>query len=107
MTEGESGTSGASPVEEFLHYQYKEIKDLCSQFIALLSGILLFSVNFSDKLVNTQNAPIYYKYILTSSWSCFILAIIGCSLAMAIAWIAARRMLGATRAMPRSRARSL
>jgi hypothetical protein len=93
MTDDERSSADPNPVDEFLHYQYKEIKDLCAQFIALLSGILLFSVNFSDKLVNTENAPIYYKYILTSSWSCFILAIIGCSLAMAIAWIAARRML--------------
>jgi len=93
MTDDMKRSDDSNPVDEFLQYQYKEIKDLCSQFIALLSGILLFSVNFSDKLVNTQNAPIYYRYILTSSWSCFILAIIGCSLSMAIAWIAARRML--------------
>lgn len=93
MTEGESGTTGANPVEEFLNYQYKEIKDLCAQFIALLSGILLFSVNFSDKLVKAESAPVYYKHILVSSWSCFIVSIIGCCLAMAIAWTAARRML--------------
>ncbi|TGS89970.1 hypothetical protein EN856_39435, partial [Mesorhizobium sp. M8A.F.Ca.ET.213.01.1.1] len=64
MTERESGTTGSSPVEEFLHYQYKEIKDMCEQFIALLSGILLFSVNFSDKLVKAESAPVYYKHIL-------------------------------------------
>ena len=50
-------------VEELLNYQYKEIKDLCTQFIALLSGILLFSVNFSDKLVKAESAPVYYKHI--------------------------------------------
>ena len=93
MTDDKKRSDESNPVDEFLQYQYKEIKDLCSQFIALLSGILLFSVNFSDKLVSTPNTPTYYRYILTSSWSCFILAIIGCSLAMAIAWMAARRLL--------------
>ncbi len=79
LTEGESGTAGQNPIEEFLQYQYKEIKDMCAQFIALLSGILLFSVNFSDKLVNAKSAPIYYKHILVASWSCFIISIIGCA----------------------------
>ena len=64
-----------------------------AQFIALLSGILLFSVNFSDKQVKAESAPVYYKHILVSSWSCFIFSIIGCCLAMALAWTAARRML--------------
>jgi hypothetical protein len=50
-------------------------------------------VNFAEKLGDVKNAPFYHRFIVLGSWSCFLLSIIVCSLALAVSWIAARRML--------------
>jgi hypothetical protein len=89
----ESQESPSSDFEEFIKYNYGETKELGKLFITLLSGILLFSINFSDKVGGIQNAPPYYRFLLLASWSCLLLSIMGCGLALAISWTAARRVL--------------
>ena len=80
-------------VDDFLNYHYTQVKDLCQAFIGILSGILIFSVNFAEKLGDMKNSSSYHRFIVLGSWSCFLLSIIICSLALAFTWIAARRML--------------
>jgi hypothetical protein len=89
----ESQASPSNEFEEFIKYNYGETKELGKLFITLLSGILLFSINFSDKVGGIQNAPPYYRFLLLASWSCLLLSIMGCGLALAISWTAARRVL--------------
>jgi hypothetical protein len=89
----ESDESSSKDFEEFIKYNYGESKELGKLFITVLSGILLFSINFSDKVGGVQNAPPYYRFLLLGSWSCLLISIMGCGLALAISWTAARRVL--------------
>ena len=79
--------------EDFLNYNYREPIELAKQSIGIISGILLFSVNFSDKLGGIQNSPPSYKYILLASWAFLLLSITFCGLSMAFIWNSARYML--------------
>ena len=83
---GESGLKGA---EKFLKFDFAETKDLCKQFLTLVSGILVFSVTFSQKFVaGTASAP---PNMLVASWFLFILAIILSGGALWLMFIAGSR----------------
>jgi hypothetical protein len=79
--------------EDFLNYNYREPIELAKQSIGIISGILLFSVNFSDKLGGIQNSPPSYKYVLLASWAFLLLSITLCGVSMAFSWNSARHML--------------
>jgi hypothetical protein len=65
---------------KFLGFDYPETKDLCKQFLTLISGLLVFSVTFGDKYVG--QAPFYCKLLLVTSWFFLLLAIIGAGLGL-------------------------
>ncbi|HEV7443677.1 MAG TPA: hypothetical protein VGO18_13865 [Steroidobacteraceae bacterium] len=94
--------------EDFLNYNYREPIELAKQSAGITSGILLFSINFSDKLGGIQNSPRYYKYILLASWACLLMSITFCGLSMAFSWNSARYMLwGQNEVRPPRRSRQL
>ena len=39
-------------IKDFLTYDYAEAKDLAKAFLTLISVILVFSITFSDKVIN-------------------------------------------------------
>lgn len=79
--------------EDFLNYNYREPIELAKQSIGIISGILLFSVNFSDKLGGIENSPPSYKYVLLASWAFLLLSITFCGLSISLSWNSARYML--------------
>ena len=89
----ENEQAGLAEREDFLNYNYREPIELAKQSIGIISGILLFSINFSDKLGGIQNSPPSYKYVLLSSWACLLVSITLCGLSMALSWNSARHML--------------
>ncbi|MGV7032698.1 hypothetical protein [Methylobacterium symbioticum] len=94
--------------EDFLNYNYREPIELAKQSIGIISGILLFSVNFSDKLGGIQNSPPSYKYVLLASWALLLLAITLCGISMAFSWNSARYMLwGQSEVRPPRKSRRL
>ncbi|MCP1546423.1 hypothetical protein [Methylorubrum extorquens] len=94
--------------EDFLNYNYREPIDLAKQSIGIFSGILLFSVNFSDKLGGIQNSPPSYRYVLLASWTFMLISIAFCGLSMALSWNSARHMLwGQNEVRPPRRSRRL
>lgn len=94
--------------ENFLNYNYREPIELAKQSIGIVSGILLLSVNFSDKLGGIQNSPPSYKYILLGSWAFLLMSITFCGLSMAFSWNSARYMLwGQDEVRPPRRSRRL
>jgi hypothetical protein len=66
----------------FMKYDYTETKDLCKQFLTLVSGILVFSITFSEKIINYQQASTKTKLLLLLSWLLFALAITCCGIAL-------------------------
>jgi hypothetical protein len=66
----------------FLTYNYGEAKDLAKAFLTLISAILVFSITFSDKVVNFQNASRRTRVLLTLSWVLFVGAIVLCGISL-------------------------
>jgi len=62
-------------------YDYAELKDLCKQFLTLVSGILVFSITFEDKIVGFKAMS---RWPLLASWISFIAAIVLCGLGLGV-----------------------
>lgn len=67
---------GFDDADYFIKYGYGEIKDLVKQMISLLTAMLIFSVTFSEKIINFNQASIYSKLLLIISWAMMILALV-------------------------------
>jgi hypothetical protein len=62
--------------EKFIKYGYPEIKSLSIQFLTLLTAILIFSLTFSEKIINYNQAKHSIRILIISGWTLLILAII-------------------------------
>ena len=69
----------ADEAKNFMTYDYAELKDLCKQFLTLVSGILVFSITFADNAAKNSTAS---KWPLLFAWIAFILAIILCGIGL-------------------------
>ena len=78
-----------SSSEMFLKYDYPETKDMCKQFLTLITTVLVISLTFSDKIVGFTNASTISKWLVISSWTSFLLAIILCGLGLLFVTMAA------------------
>jgi hypothetical protein len=67
--------------KNFMTYDYAELKDLCKQFLTLVSGILVFSVTFAEKIVGYRAVA---RWPLLASWIAFIIAIVLCGLGLGL-----------------------
>jgi hypothetical protein len=63
-------------VSTLTSFEWGEYKDLAKQFLTLVVGVLVFSVTFSEKIVDFQKAPKYQKILLIVTWGLMILALI-------------------------------
>ena len=68
--------------EHFLKYDYTETKDVCKHFLTLVTAVLVFSLTFSEKIVDYKNATDFAKYLLLGSWILFLFAIIACGIGL-------------------------
>ena len=73
----------------FLKYNDAETKDMCKQFLTLISGLLVISLTFSDKVVNFSSASVTSKWLIIAAWSSLLLSIIFCGLGLLFITIAA------------------
>lgn len=60
----------------FIEFDYAETKDLAKAFITVVSGVLVFSLSFAEKIVRFENAVAATKATLVGSWVLFFLAIV-------------------------------
>src|SRR4051812_29567148 len=63
----------------FLEFDYTETKDLCKHFLTLVSGVLVFSITFSEKIIDFPRASKTAKGLLLFSWVLFMAAIVCCA----------------------------
>jgi hypothetical protein len=70
--------------DDFLRYDYAETKDLSKSFLTLVSAILVFSITFSEKIVDFPNAGRLARICLIISWSLFMLSIILCGVSLCL-----------------------
>ena len=71
-----------SPSELFLKYDFAVTQDLCKQFITLVTGVLVFSLTFSDKVVKFSRAKKFLRVLVAVSWASMLFAIIACGLGL-------------------------
>jgi|SRR5271165_3318801 len=63
-------------IENFLKYDYAETKDLAKTFLTMVSAVLVFSVTFSEKIIDFAHAKLAPRALLISSWVLLLLATI-------------------------------
>src|SRR5260370_34163017 len=68
--------------EVFMKYGYAETKDLCKQFLTLASSILVFSLAFSEKIVNYGQSSAEANTFLFTSWVLLLFSIIACGVGL-------------------------
>jgi hypothetical protein len=61
--------------QRFLQFYYPEAKDLCKHFLTLISATLVFTVTFSEKIIDFQKAPIALRIVLFLSLFLMIVAL--------------------------------
>lgn len=74
--------------ELFLKYNYTETKDMCLHFLTLITAVLVFSLNFSEKFFDFQHSTPKKRFIAIISWCLFIFSIILCGLGLVLNSIA-------------------
>jgi hypothetical protein len=81
------------PVDKFLKYDYGETKDLLKTFITLISGTLVLSLTFSEKVIGFSQAPPSTRRTLFAAWALFIFALISAGLSLCLIAAAAGKLL--------------
>ena len=66
----------------FMTYDYAEMKDLCKQFLTLVSGVLVFSVTFGEKIIEFSKYRSRGRWTLFCSWILFVIALVSGGLAL-------------------------
>ena len=67
---------------EFIKYNFTITQDLCKQFITVVTGVLVFSLTFSEKIVNFSSANRFIRILLGISWASMLFAIVACGLGL-------------------------
>ncbi len=76
------------PVADFIKYDFTITEDLCKQFITVVTGVLVFSLTFSEKIIGFSTAKKSFRILLGISWASMLFAIIACGLGLTYICIA-------------------
>src|SRR5262245_44112271 len=71
------------PDSLFMQFYYPETKDLCKTFLTLVTAVLVFSLTFSDKIVDFARATRLAKRLLLAAWFSMLGAILVCGVGLA------------------------
>jgi hypothetical protein len=67
----------------FLSHDYAEAKDLAKAFLVLLTGVLVASITFSEKIVNISSSGRWSRGLMICSWVLLFIAIAACGAGLA------------------------
>src|SRR5713101_2369489 len=95
LKEAEQAKNLAEPAAArvFLEFKYLEVKDLLKHFLTLISASLVFSVTFSEKIVDFAGASMVPKVIVIAAWSALILALGLCGVGLYTLYLVAESAL--------------
>ena len=80
--------------QTFLQFYYPEVKDLCKHFLTLISATLVFSIVFSEKIVDFTRASQLHKAGLLGVFLLLIVALGLCGLGLYYIFVAAEQAAG-------------
>jgi len=75
--------------ELFIEFKYPEIRDLLKQFLTLISATLVFSVTFSERIIDYRRSNSIQRYMVFSSWFMLVAALGGCGFGLYLNYLAA------------------
>src|SRR6266853_5732241 len=78
-------------VRVFIEFKYPEIKDLLKHFLTLISGALVFSITFSEKIIGLDKALNNQKKMILAAWFILVLALGACGLGLYTLYLAAEQ----------------
>jgi hypothetical protein len=78
----------------FLKYYYPEIKDLAKHFLTLISGAIVVSVTFADKIIDFSHAGLVQKLALIFSWLLLVVSLGCCGIGLYLAFVASEQATG-------------
>ena len=98
-TSNPEGTPSASVApkpdeEKFVEFHYAEVKDLGKHFLTLISGTIVFSITFADKIINFANASTLERGFLVAAYISFIVALVLCGTGLFGMYLAAETAMG-------------
>ena len=70
--------------ELFLKYNYPETNDMCLHFLTVVTAVLVFSLNFAEKISDFQNSTKKRRLVVIAGWCLFMLSIIFCGLGLVV-----------------------
>lgn len=68
--------------ELFLKYSYPEARDMGLHFITVVTAVLIFSLNFAEKVFNFKNASGTKRLVVILGWCLFLISIILCGIGL-------------------------
>jgi hypothetical protein len=75
-------TETERPSDLFFKYNYTETKDFCKQFLTLVVAVLVFSLTFSENVVDFSNASLAAKLCLVLAWTSMLISIVSCGVGL-------------------------
>jgi hypothetical protein len=67
---------------DFLKYAFAETKDLAKYFLTIVTGVLVFSLTFSEKVANFSAARPVVRWSFVAAWCCMFVAIVTAGVAL-------------------------
>jgi hypothetical protein len=86
-------TERPSEARVFLEFKYPEIKDLLKHFLTLIAATLVFSVTFSEKIVDFQHARRSQHVLVIGAWFLLISALGSCGIGLYTLYLAAEHAI--------------
>lgn len=83
-------TSVADNVYElFIEFKYPEIRDLLKQFLTLISATLVFSVTFSERIIDYRRSSAIQRNMVFTSWLMLVASLGACGCGLYLNYLAA------------------
>ncbi len=79
-----------SAYELFIEFKYPEIRDLLKQFLTLISATLVFSVTFSERIVDyRRSSSALQRNMVFTSWFMLVTALGACGIGLYLNYLTA------------------
>jgi hypothetical protein len=79
------------PLPSFVRFEYAETKDLLKTFFTLVTGTLVLSTTFAEKIVDMRNAGRAPRAYMAACWAALIAALVLGGVAMIFITLAAAK----------------
>jgi hypothetical protein len=84
----------------FLEHTFPELKAFYAQFLTVISGVIVLSTTFAEKIIDFPNATQNARRLLVASWWLLVLSLVTCGMAYWYLAMVGIESLGRQASMP-------